>query len=942
MARAATAAFVALLVAVAVLPVRSYLTKPREVIASTPTAFTGATVPIALPQGAEACADEILFDADAEVARFGATAPAGSKAPALEIVARGNSEGEYRSAYESVARVKGGWSGSRLLDVPLEPPRQATFGTFCVNNRGDELIELVGNENGRAFSRPTLRINGEPSSDDLPLRFLEAEQSSLLSRAGRLMAHASTLRPFGAWWWWLLALAVAVLSPVAVMLAVRWALTADAARAARDPAPAGAWPSERLRRRANATPGWAIVAAAGALAVLWFFYWGFNTHVFQDDEDQYVYLSRALQDDFPAMLWDFEIYGRGLQRLEVWLLAIPSFLFDSPLSLVGGRFLNTVAFVSTAIPIFLMGRGMGLRPQWAALPAVVSIAVPWAVVTTAFLTENVAYPACLWVIWAIWRTATEPSPRGDLVALFLLVVAGTARSGLLLLAPVLPVVLIVAGMRCGAGGPLARLRSTLRNHVVLWIAVAIAALPLMLAPIGVEAADAITRRLAGGYGTQVGFDWALMQKMGSYFSRTVIGTGFFAAAVALPWLFVQLVRPRDHRRFAFGAVVVIAAAALLFSLAPAGPDERYILYLAPLILLPATLAVAHRELSPGGIAIASILLAALVLRVSWNPEQGPFGFFVSPVEMFYSRAVGLRLMNYFPGDVGDVLTVVAVGLGVVGVALGAALRWAPERLAGAPAAALVGVVVAVVPLQTHYTLTKYVNGAGSKSAAGLKERAFVDLAVPGGVNVGVFAEGVGLLPEFFPIWQEVQFYNEQIDTVHTLGPSTIPVPPGDASVPGVTYDERTGRLRSPVPLPEFLVVSTHFGSVGVRGEFIRAPAYVAAALVRVAQPAMLAWRSAGIPPYGALPENAEGVIRFYGAGLRAGAHCATLTLASPAERSAEWRLARGGQEARGLLEPGERRDVPVELPGLVARGYVDVSLAGDSLQVLAANVDHGC
>lgn len=150
-------------------------------------------------------------------------------------------------------------------------------------------------------------------------------------------------------------------------------------------------------------PGWALVAAAIGLAVVWFCYWGFSTHVFQNDEDQYVYLSRWFKENLPGSLWDFDTYQRGLQRLEIWLLALPQWVADSPWSLVGGRALNTVAFVSTAIPVYLLARGQDLSPRWAALPAGLSVVVPWAVVTTSFLTENVAYPASMWVVWSIWQ-----------------------------------------------------------------------------------------------------------------------------------------------------------------------------------------------------------------------------------------------------------------------------------------------------------------------------------------------------------------------------------------------------------------------------------------------------------------------------------------------------------------------------------------------------------
>src|SRR5688572_8728641 len=46
---AATAVFIALLIVVALFPVRSFLTEPREILTSTPSDYTGLTVPLSLP-----------------------------------------------------------------------------------------------------------------------------------------------------------------------------------------------------------------------------------------------------------------------------------------------------------------------------------------------------------------------------------------------------------------------------------------------------------------------------------------------------------------------------------------------------------------------------------------------------------------------------------------------------------------------------------------------------------------------------------------------------------------------------------------------------------------------------------------------------------------------------------------------------------------------------
>ena len=157
MARRALIALAAVLVITAV-PVVAYLTEPREVVSSTPSSFTGATVPLPVPARGQVCANELLFATDSQIARFGATAPRSGPAPTLEIVARGNTNGPYRNSYSSSATVPGGWTGTRTLNVGLRPPAEASFGTLCIHNPSDRAMALVGQQQGRANSRPTVTV----------------------------------------------------------------------------------------------------------------------------------------------------------------------------------------------------------------------------------------------------------------------------------------------------------------------------------------------------------------------------------------------------------------------------------------------------------------------------------------------------------------------------------------------------------------------------------------------------------------------------------------------------------------------------------------------------------------------------------------------------------------------------------------------------------------
>jgi hypothetical protein len=282
-----------------------------------------------------------------------------------------------------------------------------------------------------------------------------------------------------------------------------------------------------------------------------------------------------------------------------------------------------------------------------------------------------------------------------------------------------------------------------------------------------------------------------------------------------------------------------------------------------------------------------------------------------------------------------------VVLGLAGVALAVALS--RGRIAGRTGAVLVGVVVAGILVQTQFAFTKHVNGPGSKSAPGQKARAFVDLTVPEGASVGQFAEGRGELPEFHSLWREVQFYNERIDLVYTFGPDMIPSVAGDYQVAGLTNDERTGRIDTPLELPDYAVVPSQFGEVGLAGQPVKAAPTVPILLMRVAKPATLAWQSRNFEAPGVVPAGREGEVRLFGAGVPDEANCARFNLTAPADAPATWRIRLDNRVlSEGELEPGEIREVPVPIPQLTGDEFIDLFVGGESLQVLNLNIGEGC
>jgi hypothetical protein len=189
--------------------------------------------------------------------------------------------------------------------------------------------------------------------------------------------------------------------------------------------------------------GLIVLGAAG-----FYYLWGSRTKTFQLDENQYVYLARWI-DHTREAIFDFNLFGRGIQRLEVWLLAIPLGLMKGADALLTARALNSLAFASAAVPAFLLARGLGARAVWAVPASVLVVAGPWVVYATTFLTEPLAYPLVVWVIWSVWRATARPSLSSALVAVLLVALAALARTAFLLFAVLLPLTVVLQELRFG-------------------------------------------------------------------------------------------------------------------------------------------------------------------------------------------------------------------------------------------------------------------------------------------------------------------------------------------------------------------------------------------------------------------------------------------------------------------------------------------------------------
>jgi hypothetical protein len=624
----------------------------------------------------------------------------------------------------------------------------------------------------------------------------------------------------------------------------------------------------------------ALLALAAAIAA-WLQHWAVQTHIWGNDEELYRHFARGIARDFPLGVFDIDqSYGRGIQRLHLLVLALPMAFTRAPAAFEIGHLLFVVGYVSAIVPAWLLARGAGLGRWTALIPAVLAVLVPWSVLTTSFLTEPLGYGVFAWAMWAVWHSVVRPSVTSDALAVALLAMAALTRTGFLLLTPILPLAALVQAWRFGAAGASVgeRLRSLPRvalRRQPLAITVGAAAM-LLLAGYWAGILPGGTGRLVGTYSSALPPLEDVVLKWRSFTSRIVAGTGFVLAAAALPWIVTQVWRPRSPEAHALAVAAFLASMAVLVALVNGPADERYAMHVAfPLVVVGST-ALLRADVSPVGLAVGGLAVAALFVASVWTlNDASDFGYFAFPVE---SAVVRVALMR-----VSETAFAVLLAAGFLAAATAA-------RVVG-PARLLPLLVLPVAAWQlamTEYTVRKYVTTAGSASAAGIGERAFVDRNVPDGEEVGIWAVPAGELGYYSVMWREVQYWNTSMRSVVALRAPASAVGSPDFPYPLGTYDIQpeldvdSGLLRwsGAWPLPRYLVVARQPLAVALRWRNVAGAPHIPADLVRVEQPPRARYAVEGISTDMAVGTNGTATIRVYRDGA-AGARCAYVDLVAP-------------------------------------------------------------
>ncbi|MCW3018672.1 MAG: hypothetical protein JWN10_980 [Solirubrobacterales bacterium] len=641
-----------------------------------------------------------------------------------------------------------------------------------------------------------------------------------------------------------------------------------------------------------------VIAALAAVYALY----GIRVGNFQNDENQYLELARYISQHFPGALVESSIFPRGTQRLDQIILAAPFALMRGPGAYQLGHVIQSLLFVSTAVPVFVLARRTGLGRAASLFAATLCVIVPWAIAATSFLAEAAAYPAYAWVLYATWALIRQPSWRHQALAVLALVIAALSRTALLALVPVLPLAIIWHEWSWGLTGKPRLMRGRelparlWSRYPLLCALFGLGVLTILADQVGVLPGRGLAT-LAGDYGLpNVESLSNLIERYDEDVARMAAGTGFLALALALPWTIGALVRPRDGARHALAVVCTLGLGAVLLSVLQAGPDERYVLYAAVPLSLAAAAALSdwtrapRNRLAAAGVLAGAAVVVVLLATASWPPPGNPFDYFTFPTRIFYQRVVleratlvHLPLIHPSPAHLAEAAVMLAAIVWVV-----ALRRW---TRAPRPAAILGVALIALCATQTAYALRKFTFGAGEGNGPGAAQRSWVDEHVPDGAKVGALALSLGETPTYVPIWRATEFWNTTIEyNTFFGGPAALPLPLYGKDL-RLTSQPGSGLLKAysgptdinPVPLPGYLVVPLQgTNRLGLAGKIVAESSYVPLELLRLSRPARIEWSTTGSSPEGFLTPGQPFTATVY-SGALAGARprCASFSLLSP-------------------------------------------------------------
>jgi hypothetical protein len=651
---------------------------------------------------------------------------------------------------------------------------------------------------------------------------------------------------------------------------------------------------------------------------VWILWFATKIHVYfvVPDEVRYVMQAVDISARFrPVMPGDPDF--ATWSQLQPALMAPLWGLFQTPKAYQLTHWLNAFVMASSVFPAYLLTLRVLHRRAWALVGAALVVLVPWTVMAGVMMTEVSAYPLAIWAYYGLQRAATGSGPRDDLIGLSLLGLAFFARTQLIVLAPILPIVLLVQGLRypvAHVDRPTRRVRPQLRRH---WVVFGVSGLVALL--------FAVRTRTVIGNAPEELFSpgWAFTAR--EMLSYIAIGVAMLPLALSAAWAAGTLWRPYDAEQHAFAVIGTLAAILLTIVVGggsvhfTAGINDRYLAYLVPLIMIGMLACLLERRRWRLWIVLGA-LGAAWIVKDAVLEQVGPT--FVSPSAawhfVLYGHAPQIGRWFGLTWDSAQLMTWWTIG---ACVAIALARTWLR------PAVVTTFVVLVVGGygfIETTYTRSKLEKLQPAASYA--TGRDWVDQTLPYGAQADAVLSTLGAdQASASAVWWDLTFWNAQV----TGTKFTQPAPTGwnDQAFPlPFTIDPDTGAV-SGVGTHGYVVQGVADRRFAFRGAVPVGAAKNNLQIFQIPQPVNALWTWAGPDETGFLPPGGTATVRVFADGL-AGRRGVALALGTPfnAQGRSKYRVsAAGGATVTGKVAIDQQALPSIELD-MPATGHIDLTL----------------
>jgi hypothetical protein len=543
------------------------------------------------------------------------------------------------------------------------------------------------------------------------------------------------------------------------------------------------------------------------IAVLWLAMGGILAILTTRVADWYVMTDELLYERLAISIGQLHsplphIHGHLIGNVNQLYPLLLAPLFDGSLvpdGLGDAHALNAFVMSSAAIPAFLLARRVTNGSRLAYVVAVLTVCLPWIVLSSFLMTEAVAYPAALWAILALHNAAIAPRPRNDALLLVAIGVAILARTQFTVLLAIVPLALLL-----DRPAP----RRLVSQHRLLAGAYAVLALVVI-----VLAATGNLSRALGTYSVTAEGNIApsgMPRSLLEHLAPLGLGVGMVPFMLGVAWLLSSVVQERTRAQRAFASIAAVTIVALLLEVTSydlrfgfGRLHDRYLFYVVPLLLIGFVAMLLERTWPRWAIVAGGALLA--------------LAFAFVPIESFHKFNVDspVTYLNETLLAIGGSESGVQLFLAFVAIAV-MLLLLAGRRIA----IALAALAIVLAPVQTAAAFARLFNHDGTSGRPLTLDQSVVfdwlDRKVGTGASIamvpypfiyGDYWDNVGY-------WWNVEFWNTSVrssvlyDGAFTGTPETFPTTT-------LSFDRTTGRASvSPSTYVAQAVAETRFGLAG--------------------------------------------------------------------------------------------------------------------------------